>query len=39
MSWLEAAEKDQREMRWRRKTVDREERASVIKGAKAVRGL
>jgi len=41
LRWLEDAEKDLKEMRvkkWRQKPVDREERASVIKGAKAFRG-
>ena len=39
--WLEYVEKDVGEMkvkRWRQKAVDREEWASVIKGAKAVIG-
>jgi hypothetical protein len=38
---LEYVEKDQREMkvkRWRQKAVDREEWASVIKEAQALRG-
>ena len=41
MRWLEYVEKDVGEMkvkRWRQKAVDREEWASVIKGAKAVIG-
>ena len=41
MRWLEDVEKVLREMkvkRWRRKAIDREEWASVIKGVKAVRG-
>ena len=40
LRWIEDAEKDLREMkvkRWRQKTVNREERASAIKGAKALR--
>jgi hypothetical protein len=42
LRWLEDAEMVLREMKfeiWRQKAVDREEWASVIKGAKAVRGL
>jgi len=41
MRWLEDVRNDLREMkfkRWRQKAVDREEWASVIKEAKAVRG-
>jgi len=40
LRWLEDVEKDLGEMkvRWRQKTVQREEWASVIKEAKAVRG-
>jgi len=41
LRWLKDVGKDLREMkfkRWRRKAVDREEWASVIKGVKAVRG-
>jgi len=40
--WLEYVVKDLREMkvkRWRQKAVDREEWASVIKEAEALRGL
>jgi hypothetical protein len=40
MQWLENVEKDQPEMkikRWRENAVDREEWASVINDAKAVR--
>ena len=42
MRWLEYVVKDLREMkvkRWRQKAVDREEWASVIKEAEALRGL
>jgi len=41
LRWFEDVEKDLREMkvkRWRQKTVDREERASVSKETKALRG-
>jgi hypothetical protein len=41
MRWLKGVEKDRPEMkvgRWRENAVDREEWASVIKDAKAVRG-
>jgi hypothetical protein len=41
MRWLKDVGKDLREMkfkRWRQKAIDKEEWASVIKGAKAVRG-
>jgi hypothetical protein len=42
LRWLEDAEKDVREKkfkRWRHKALGTEERASVIKEATAVRGL
>jgi hypothetical protein len=41
LRWLEGVEKDLREMkvkRWRQKAFDREEWASVIKEANALRG-
>jgi len=41
LRWLEDVEKDLREIKvknWHQKPVDREEWASVIKGAKALRG-
>jgi len=41
MRWLEHVEKDALEMkakRWRQKAVEREDRASVIKEAKTLRG-
>jgi hypothetical protein len=41
LGWLENVEKDLSEMRikrWRQKAVDREEWASVMKAAKALRG-
>jgi hypothetical protein len=41
LRWLEDVEKDLQEMevkKWRQKAVDREEWASAIKGAKAIRG-
>ena len=41
LRWLEDVEKDLQEMKvkkWRQKSIDREEWASVMKEAKAVRG-